>query len=184
MTFRRAVTGIDEQGKAVFVDDSEVELITGDAIPGAELVYVWGSDEVPTAPNAGALPGFVGHWPQPGGLRFSLYRMPAAGHTTDVDSRSPAALAEAEQKFPGLVQSFDPDHPGMHTSPTVDLGFVLEGTVTLELDDGVTKTFTKGDLIIQNGTAHKWSNPTEETTWMGFVLIGAHAAPPVENSVG
>ncbi|ALV39913.1 hypothetical protein AU252_01000 [Pseudarthrobacter sulfonivorans] len=51
---------------------------------------------------------------------------------------------EAALKFPGLLDSFDPEHAGMHTSQTVDIGIVLEGTVELELDDGATTSLVRG----------------------------------------
>lgn len=176
MAFRRAVTGVDAEGRAVFVEDAEMTGVTGKAIPGAELVYVWGSEQTPVAPTDGTLPDFRMHFPDPGGLRFVLFSLPPAGEPVDWDPTSEEAMAEAAEKFPGLMESFDPAHAGFHTSPTVDLAVVLEGSVTLELDDGAARTFGVGDFIVQNGTRHKWSNGGSVRAWVVFVLIGADGA--------
>ena len=176
LAFRRVVTGTDVSGKAVFVDDSEMKGLTGKAIPGAELIYVWGDEKPPTVPNDGSLPKFAMHFPRQGGIRVALFSLPPVGYPVEWDPASPEALAEAEDKFPGLMQSFDPAHAGMHISQTVDIGFVLEGSVSLELDDGATKTFGAGDFIVQNGNRHMWSNTSGEPAWMVFVLIGADPA--------
>jgi hypothetical protein len=176
MSFRRVVTGVDPNGKAIFVEDTDMAGVTGKAIPGAELVYVWGSEQTPTAPTDGTLPDFRMHFPDPGGLRLVLFSMPPAGEPVDWDPTSEQAMAEATAKFPGLMESFDPAHAGFHTSQTIDLAVVLEGSVALELDDGAACTFTVGDFIVQNGTRHKWSNPGDVRAWVAFVLIGADRA--------
>jgi hypothetical protein len=53
-----------------------------------------------------------------------------------------AALAEFEEKLPGLAEHLEPAEPGMHTTATVDFGVVLSGQATLELDDGATVVLT------------------------------------------
>ena len=53
----------------------------------------------------------------------------------------------------------DPSDPGMHTTDTIDFEVVLEGTITLELDDGAEVTLRPGDTVVQNGTRHRWKNP-------------------------
>jgi quercetin dioxygenase-like cupin family protein len=37
---------------------------------------------------------------------------------------------------------------------------VIDGEVELELDDGEVRTIRKGDLVVQRGTVHKWTNVT------------------------
>ena len=70
----------------------------------------------------------------------------------------------------------EPDHPGMHTTDTVDLDIVLSGEVWLELDDGAEVHLQAGDCVIQNGTRHVWHNRTEEPARMFAALIGATRA--------
>jgi quercetin dioxygenase-like cupin family protein len=60
----------------------------------------------------------------------------------------------------------------MHTTPTVDYVVVLDGSVVLELDDGVTTTLSAGDVVIQNGTRHAWRVPSDRPATIFVVLMG------------
>ena len=84
-----------------------------------------------------------------------------------------SAVAENFAHAPGLAERFEPEHPGMHTTDTVDYGIVLSGSVMLELDDGRTEVLSAGDVVIQNGTRHAWRNPGDAPATVAFVLIGA-----------
>jgi len=42
-----------------------------------------------------------------------------------------AALVEMKEKLPGLWEHLESDHPGMHTTATVDYGIVLSGEAIL-----------------------------------------------------
>ena len=83
-----------------------------------------------------------------------------------------AASREHAEQSPGLVELFEPDAPGMHTTPTIDYGIVLEGEIWLELDDGETVRLKTHDVIVQNATRHAWRNKSATPTKMAFVLIG------------
>ena len=69
-----------------------------------------------------------------------------------------ALLAEAEAKLPGMMATFDPAAPGMHSTPTVDFIVVLSGEGRLRLGDGVDISVRAGDCVIQHGTPHGWFN--------------------------
>src|SRR3954463_16676824 len=99
MTVRRVVTGHDEQGKAVFVDDSTVEPITLALLPGSEFHQLWGSDEPVRFPDDGSMPAWRSYFPPLGGFRFGFFTVPpdgGAGAPADLDID--AALAEFEEK--------------------------------------------------------------------------------------
>ncbi|HEV8297563.1 MAG TPA: cupin domain-containing protein [Acidimicrobiales bacterium] len=68
----------------------------------------------------------------------------------------------------------DPDEPGMHRTPTIDYDVVLEGTVGLELDNGVETTLGPGDVVVQNGTRHRWHNRGDTVARILSVIVGAH----------
>ena len=53
-------------------------------------------------------------------------------------------------------------------------GVVLEGTIGLELDDGVEVTLAPGDVVVQNGTRHRWHNRGDAVARLLSVTIGAH----------
>ena len=97
-----------------------------------------------------------------------------AGAPADLDIE--AALAEFEEKLPGLAEHLETAEPGMHTTATVDFGVVLSGQATLELDDCATVALNPGDTYIQNGTRHRWSNRGEVPAVLAVALIGAEHA--------
>ncbi|WP_298500291.1 cupin domain-containing protein [uncultured Maritimibacter sp.] len=84
------------------------------------------------------------------------------------------AGAEHAVLSPGLAETFEPDNPGMHRTPTVDYVAVLSGRVVLELDDGATVALGPGDTVVQQGTRHAWRNPFDEPVSIAVVLTGAH----------
>ena len=83
-------------------------------------------------------------------------------------------MAEFEEKLPGLAGHMEPGDPGMHTTATIDFEVVLQGSVTLELDDGAKVTLDVGDTVVQNGTRHRWSNAGTEPAVLAVFICGAH----------
>jgi len=94
------------------------------------------------------------------------------GELDDLDIE--AALGEFGDKLPGLGDFLEVDHPGMHTTATVDFEFVVSGRCVLELDDGAVRELGPGDTVVQNGTRHAWRNPYDEPCVMVVVIVGAH----------
>jgi len=173
MKVRRVVTGHTEDGKSVVIDDVQVEGIAP-IVPGAEFHWLWAQDEVPMLPLEGILPPPDDFFPGPGGFRFSLLTLPPDSSLKSLDAEDLArALAEYEAKLPGFLRHTEPENPGMHTSDTVDLDYVISGEVWLELDDGHEVHLKAGDLVIQNGTRHAWRNRGSEPCRMVICLIGA-----------
>jgi mannose-6-phosphate isomerase-like protein (cupin superfamily) len=74
----------------------------------------------------------------------------------------------------------------MHTTATVDFGFVLRGTVALEMEDGSSSVLQPGDAFVQAGTKHRWRNSGAESAVLGVVVIGttpaAHQGAPADNN--
>ena len=63
-------------------------------------------------------------------------------------------------------------HPGMHKTATVDYAIVLTGEIwaVMDKDESLMKP---GDILIQRGTNHAWSNRTNESCRVAFTLIDA-----------
>jgi mannose-6-phosphate isomerase-like protein (cupin superfamily) len=172
---RRVVTGHDASGKAVFVSDGLAEPIRHPMNPEFLIHWLWGGDTAPRFPDAGAQPAKTTYFPPLGGFRFCLITMPPAGPpppNLDVT----AARREMEVVLPGVARYLEPDEPGMHTTATVDLEFVLAGEVGLELDEGQEVVLTAGDSVVQNGTRHRWHNRGSVPVVMLVISIGAHHA--------
>jgi mannose-6-phosphate isomerase-like protein (cupin superfamily) len=170
---RRVVTGHAPDGKSVFVSDQEVEPITVGLLPGAEFHRLWGSDETVTLPTDGTHPHAPGYFPPANGFRFGLFTLGPDRETIPEDLDVGAALAELGQKLPGLADVMEPDHPGMHTTDTVDIDVVLSGEVWLELDDGEQVQLHAGDCVIQNGTCHALHNRSSEPVSIFVAIVGA-----------
>jgi mannose-6-phosphate isomerase-like protein (cupin superfamily) len=174
MDVRRVVTGHDAAGKAVFVSDDAVAPATLSLLPGSEFHQLWGADQTSQFPDDGSRPTAPSYFPAVDGFRFGFFSLPpdgGAGVPPDLDVG--AALAEIGAKLPGMADHMEPDHPGMHTTSTIDFEVVISGTVTLELDDGALVTLQPGDTVVQNGTRHRWSNPGDEPAVLAVCLIGA-----------
>jgi len=172
---RRVATGHDQGGKAVFVSDELVEPVTLALLPGSEFHRLWGADSTVTFPDDGSRPGAQRYFPPLGGFRFGFFTIPpdgGAGAPADLDFE--AALAELEEKLPGLAEHLEPENPGMHTTATIDYGVVVSGEADLELDDGAKVTLRPGDSYIQNGTRHRWSNKGDVPAVIAITLIGAN----------
>ncbi|HTM33064.1 MAG TPA: cupin domain-containing protein, partial [Vicinamibacterales bacterium] len=67
----------------------------------------------------------------------------------------------------------EPDSPGMHTTPTVDIDVVISGEIVMELDEGKTVTLRAGDSVVQNGTRHRWRNEGSVPATIAFFICGA-----------
>ena len=144
-------------------------------LPGNEFHRLWGADSTVTFPDDGSPPDAERYFPPVGGFRFGFFTIPpdaGAGAPADLDFE--AALAEFEEKLPGLGEHLELENPGMHTTATIDYGVVLSGEAVLELDDGATVSLERGDSYIQNGTRHRWSNKGDVPAVIAIALIGAN----------
>jgi mannose-6-phosphate isomerase-like protein (cupin superfamily) len=172
MRIRRVVTGQTVDGRSVFVSDEHLEPTTLRLLPGAEFHPVWGSDQPVALPTDGSQPGAPQFFPPSAGFRFMCFIVPPAGVTAPSDLDLQAALAEMEEKLPGLIGAMEPNNPGMHTTDTVDFDLVVAGEVFLELDDGAEVRLEPGDCVVQNGTRHRWRNRSTQPCVIAVALLG------------
>jgi mannose-6-phosphate isomerase-like protein (cupin superfamily) len=176
MELRRVVTGQQADGKSVFVEDAVLAPKSVALVSGTEFHQIWGSDETVSLPTSGDEPAWRNFFPTTDGFRFLMWTVApeSAGPEPGLDIG--AALAELQETLPGLMEVNEPDNPGMHTTDTVDLDFVISGEIWLELDDGQEVRLGPGECVIQNGTRHAWHNRTSEPTTILTAIVGAHRA--------
>jgi mannose-6-phosphate isomerase-like protein (cupin superfamily) len=174
MKIRRVVTGHTADGKATVASDTEVDPITIGMLPGAEFYRLWGADEAPTFPDAGASRPVHSYFPPVGGFRFGVFTVGPDSVAMPKDLDMQLAMAELEDKLPGIAALLEADNPGMHASDTIDFEYVLSGEVWLELDDGQEVHLRAGDTLVQNGTRHAWRNKSSEPCRVVYFLVGAH----------
>jgi quercetin dioxygenase-like cupin family protein len=177
MIVRRVVTGRDDRGRSVFVDDASVDPIELSTAPGTEWHRLWGGDVLPTLPTDGRPPSQPRYFPPPGGYRFGLFTL-APDSTPRAEVHDPeAARAEIDEKLPGMFDFNEVERPGMHTTSTVDFDLVLSGEIWLELDDGEDRRLRAGDCVVQNGTRHAWHNRSDEPCVLLVAILGAATEP-------
>jgi quercetin dioxygenase-like cupin family protein len=67
----------------------------------------------------------------------------------------------------------DGANAGFHRTDTTDFGVVLSGNLALQLDDGAEVSLSPGDVLIENGTRHRWRVVGNVPATMASFLIGA-----------
>ncbi|WP_416427745.1 cupin domain-containing protein (plasmid) [Pseudomonas sp. App30] len=174
MSIRRVVTGTVD-GRSVIVSDGPVPRRHDYRhVPGFSSALVWatspgGSATVsvdPVSPQTSYVPGA-------GGTTLAIVTFPPDTVFASDAFDPSAAFAEQQAHLTGLVDHFDPERPGMHATPTVDYGIVLDGTISLELDDGAMVELAQHSVVIQRGTVHAWRNTGSKPATLAFVLISA-----------
>ena len=176
MKVRRVVTGHGADSKAIFTAD---DMLQPTVVPGInfEFVRIWGADTRASFPDDGAEPGYSTYFPPEAGYRFGIFTIAPAPATPLTPEERRNSYKEMERLFPGLIAHMEPRTPGMHTSDTIDFGYVLSGSVFLELDDGSTKELRAGDTYVQNGSRHAWRNRSSEPCRILVVIVGARREP-------
>jgi mannose-6-phosphate isomerase-like protein (cupin superfamily) len=112
--------------------------------------------------------------PAGSGSASSPSSRPTAALPADFDAA--AAAGQVQRNIPGLLDVFEADNPGMHTSGTVDVDFVLSGEVDVELDDGVEVHLKAGDVLVQHGTRHAWRNKSAGPCVLVVAVTGTSRA--------
>jgi quercetin dioxygenase-like cupin family protein len=62
----------------------------------------------------------------------------------------------------------------MHRTTTVDYALVLQGEIYAVMDEE-ERLMRAGDILIQRGTNHAWSNRSGEVCRIAFILIDGRA---------
>jgi mannose-6-phosphate isomerase-like protein (cupin superfamily) len=178
MQVRRVVTGIGPEGRSVIVSDGPAPRSAQYAsVPGFASALLWST---PAALHVGGAvkddTPQVSFVPGPGETRLMFVTFPPDSVMMRPEFDGAAFGAEFMQKAPGLAETFEMEHPGMHTTNSVDYDVVLDGEIVLELDEGREVTLRRHDVVVQHGTRHAWRNRGDRPATMLFVLMGAERA--------
>ncbi len=170
--FRRVVTGHDENGRAVVVSDAvATQFLERPSRPGVRLTNFWierGSPAEYDGPTETCTGNFVLH-PPPKGSTFRCVEFlpedPEVMKTLD----GKAAFGEMGASA-NIVEGAR--HPFMHRTDSLDYAIVLSGEIWMMMDDKEDDLLLKtGDVVIQRGTNHAWSNRGKEPCVIAFVLV-------------
>lgn len=168
--FRRVVTGHDQTGKAVVVSDGNAtSILQRPSRPGVALINFWQTFETP-ARFDGAQETVDGplilHPPKNGSVfRFVVFDPEDQEVLAKLDGKSAFAEMGAGANVVAGAR-----HPFMHRTDSVDYAIIVSGKIKMLLDDSEV-TLSAGDVVVQRGTNHAWSNQFDETCIIAFVLI-------------
>ena len=173
---RRIVTGHDPNGRAIIQEDGSVPRVRRIGGEHGPLFFeVWNTRDTP-APidfNSGE-PAEEGIQlaPPSGGTRIRVLDIPPEDASVADISPAVAAAHFAEVGAAGASSHTGTGsrHAFMHRTETIDYGIVLEGEVTLIMDEGET-VVRAGDIVIQRGTNHGWANRSGGHCRIAFILI-------------
>ena len=127
--------------------------------------------------------GDIFNWKEIDGIQLGAFDVVHA-HQVLQHLRDPlGAMAELKKltKKDGIVAVRDcdysamnwyPEHPGMHTTDTIDYAIVLEGEIVAIMDEG-ERVMKQGDILVQRGTSHAWANRSGKPVKVAFILISA-----------
>ncbi len=174
---RRIVTGVDAEGRSCITEDgASPSQRTVAARPGYRVTNLWRT-EPDARPDAGdTIAIHDGVQPPRGGTILRIIDVPPEPQDS---SRSKEAVeATFREMFPDAHRDgpkASAIHPAMHKTPTVDYAIMLEGEITAIMENGET-VMRAGDVLIQRGTNHAWSNRSGKPARIAFILIDASAA--------
>ena len=168
---RRVVTGLDGEGKSVVVSDG----------PAPELMTfheMWSTAKMPSDLS------FPPDIPE-GGLRLEPPANGTVFHLVQLEPEDPSMPKEELERI--LSQAYaqlsaahcrpnTTRDPRMHRTQSIDYIILLEGELTLLLDNGEVdlKPF---DVVIQRGTNHAWINKGPGPALIAAVMIDCEAPP-------
>ncbi|MBM3557475.1 MAG: cupin domain-containing protein [Alphaproteobacteria bacterium] len=183
---RRIVTGHDRSGKSVVAIDTVLKPAIERPELGVAFYEIWNTQGAPTTVDNGADPTGrklqIAPPPQGSIIRFVDFgpKRPDAPKPTREMARAAFALVGSEH---ASTWKEDSPHPMMHRTETVDYGIVLEGEITLILDDRSETHLKAGDVVVQRGTDHAWENRSDKPARMAFILVDGRFAPEIATKV-
>ena len=182
---RRIVTGHNEQGKAVIVSEgAPPSIIDFKAIPGTVFYEIWNTNASPAPLDNATDPTLrpVQLHPTPQGSIIRFVDIPPDSVQDNISAADIAAGFGQIGAASAATHTADSPHKLMHRTETIDYGILMAGELWLVLDEGETK-LNVGDVVIQRGTNHAWSNRTNEIARMVFILLdGKFAAELLPHS--
>jgi mannose-6-phosphate isomerase-like protein (cupin superfamily) len=182
----RVVTGHDAHGKAIIASNGPLPTVVEiAAIPGTVFHEVWETRATPALIDNGADPstGPLTLPPPANGTRMRFVDVPP--DTQEFLAHGAAKMKDAFSQVGDVgastVQAHSP-HPLMHRTESIDYGIVIEGEMTLVLDDSEV-LLKPGSVVVQRGTNHAWANRSGKPCRMLFVLMDGQYDPTIAQAL-
>jgi naringenin degradation protein FdeH len=186
LPIRRVVTGHDAQGKAIVALDGEPStVISFPSVPGTYFFEIWKTHTMPAPVDNGPDPtlGPRRMGPTPNGSAVRIVQI-----APEKDIKLPSTVEEMEQHFretgspEAATSRLGAPHPLMHRTETLDFGILIDGELTLVLDDSEVQ-LKPGDIVVQRGTNHAWSNRGDKPCRIAFVLLDGSCSDEVKEAL-
>ena len=181
---RRIVTGHDAMGRSIVTEDGAAPSVhTNPKRVGYRLTQLWATDSTPA---------FVGNDADPTSRPLKL-EPPKQGTVVRIIEFGPEGewldkiTAEDTRLAWGALGTHTAStrregqasrHPFMHRTESVDYALVLEGEITLVLDQEEV-LMRAGDFLVERGTNHAWANRSGQPCRMLFVLVDGRFDPAI-----
>jgi len=158
---RRIVTGHDEQGRSIVLIDGPCHYHVNIGGRGFNVQDIWEHESVPTVIEASEPD------PTEGPVDFAIPDTGVRIRISDIPPTPPGA------------------EPFMHRTQSVDYFHVLEGEVTMLLDDEEHRVvLRKGDTLVQRATNHAWHNHTDRHCRVLIVMVAGRVSDTLEQVIG
>ena len=185
---RRVVTGHDANGKAIVLEDRDAPAVrTNPHRPGHISVDLWRTNASPVVlkaeePDPTAGPKVI--HPLPNGTVFRISEIaPETEAIRNMDPEKAKEVFKAMGAENASTFGQNKRHPFMHRTETVDYAVVLEGEIVMLLDEDEVH-LKAGDVVIQRGTNHAWSNRSNKPAKMLYVLVDGDFDPELKAKLG
>jgi len=172
---RRVVCGHDTQGKAIVVSDGPAPFVHINPRNNLDTsTDIWRTSDMPATIMAKPDEPTLGprrQLPTGNGTVVRINRF-----APESDAIRQMSIEEARGAFAALgnegASTFGRGgrHPLMHRTETTDYAIVLSGEITMLLDDEEV-LLKAGDVLVQCGTNHAWSNRSNDICEVAFILI-------------
>ena len=183
--YQRVVTGQTPDGASVFSHRDEVEAIHLVADKNLEVGHMqvhpmWRMDGVPTLP-------FYNNEP----VVFGSDRLKRThGQAVVTVVAFPAGFGVRPREFgdggaPQVTDNRNTSEGGcpdpltqMHLTNSVEVYFVISGSICVELDDNAEVKLSAGDTLVQHGAMHAWRNRSDDECVLGCIAFAADRVSP------
>lgn len=175
--FRRVLTGHNENNRSTIVSDTEFPAVVAVWCDNFVIADAWRADSLPDDNFHSAepckLPLELEASPTGNVLRMVQFP-PDREYVTDVDpSKGFDALGDSGSG--AITQQNDDDpHPLMHKTNTVDYIIIVSGEIYAVMEEKEV-LLKQGDVLVQRGTNHAWSNRSDKPCVLAAILNAAHA---------
>ena len=186
---RRIVTGHDRNGRSVVLSDGLTPTLkTHPLRPVHRSTEIWRTGAAPAPISASeadpTLPGPGPIHPAPQGTVFRIAEWaPEPKEIRDMSPETAREIFRAMGNENASMHGRGGRHPIMHRTETIDYAVILEGELTMILDEGEV-VLRQGDVVVQRGTSHSWANRSDKPCKILFVLIDGEFDKPLKQAFG